>query len=100
VKKRVQFIIHDITKSPLPRQYEVLLMMNLLYHYRETSMRERILLNLCESAVQRGWLVSDSSHFKGTEYEEYEEFMKTLENTGWERREMLRIPGANVYRKC
>jgi chemotaxis methyl-accepting protein methylase len=59
LRERVNFGVHDIIESPLPRKYGALFLRKVLGHYPPKG-RERIVANVSESLHQNGWLVCES----------------------------------------
>jgi chemotaxis methyl-accepting protein methylase len=84
-KKRVNFHVHDILMEPLPQEYDVILLLNMLMHYNPTG-RERVLSNVFDSMKKGGWLLCETTDPSNLlpERQEYFKWMKDLERFGFE----------------
>jgi chemotaxis methyl-accepting protein methylase len=105
-KEKATFAMHDIIAAPLPQEYGIMVMSNVLQHLDEEE-REIAVLNARSSIEDHGWLIceprgrpsSDSPHIQ-SRYAIYNEWREDLGSYGF-RRELL--PGASqsarIYRK-
>jgi chemotaxis protein methyltransferase CheR len=103
-KARINFQTHNILRGPLPQQYDVVLLLNVLMHYNPSG-RESILANVHRSMREGGWLLCEtadwSDPFPGRR--QYFRGMEDLDNLGFENAHLpyfetrLRIP--QVYRR-
>ncbi len=91
VKKRTNFQLHDIMDGKLPRNYEAVFLMNMLYHYPEKG-RKRIIENVRRSLNCGGLLACEESLILNGEYSAW---MRSLE--GFERVQ-LDDELINIYR--
>ncbi len=76
-RQRVAFEVHDITKSPLPQQYDIILLMHVLCHYTPKG-REIIVNNVRESLASGGWLICEVNDDGARDKKAYNEFMYQL----------------------
>ena len=97
-KKHTKFKMGNIQSSPMPGNYDVVLALNLLYHFPETE-RGRILENIFVSLNDGGWLVCESDpSWMG--YGRYAEWMKDIAKFGFEKQtEIVGQRSSQVYRK-
>ncbi len=59
-KARINFQIHNILRCPLPQQYDVVFLLNVLMHYNPKG-RERILANVWGSMREDEWLLCETA---------------------------------------
>ncbi len=76
-RQRVIFEVHDITKAPLPQQYDIIFLMHVLCHYSPQG-RKIIVNNVRESLASGGWLICEVSDDGARDRREYNEFMHQL----------------------
>ncbi len=76
-RQRVAFEVHDITKAPLPKQYDIIFLMHVLCHYTPKG-RGIIVNNVRKSLASGGWLICEVSDAGARDREEYNEFMNQL----------------------
>jgi chemotaxis methyl-accepting protein methylase len=88
-RKRVNFQVHNIIKSPLAEKYDVITMINVLCHYSPKG-REKILGNTKLSLNEGGWLVCESyDHGSAGAEPVYDQFMKDLISLGFEKQKTV-----------
>jgi len=76
-RQRVTFETHDITKAPLPQQYDIIFLMHVLCHYSPQG-RKIIVNNARESLASGGWLICEVSDDGAKDRSEYNELMHQL----------------------
>jgi len=87
IKNMVNFEVHDISQEPLPKKYDVVLMLNVLMYYPPEE-RENILSNVNKSAKENGWLLCESEISDGWRNEkikQYEDWMNDISRFGFEK---------------
>ena len=83
LKKFVSFEIHDITKAPLPQNYDVIALLNVLCHYASKG-RERVLRNIHQSLPKDGWLICERDNpGSASGVKEYHKYMMDLSQHGF-----------------
>jgi len=89
-KKYMSFKVHDITKKPLDKKFDVISILNVLPHYTEKG-REIILENISESLNENGWLVcecsGDTKSVGGRQF--YVEWMNNLSRFGLQKQKVI-----------
>jgi chemotaxis methyl-accepting protein methylase len=91
LKRRVFFQNHDIFESPLPEKYDVILLLNVLMHYKPKG-RERILHNIHESMEDGGWLLCERTPNISEKDEErirYRQWMRDIMHLGFEKQNVI-----------
>jgi chemotaxis methyl-accepting protein methylase len=79
-KERINFNPHDILLHPLPQEYDVVFMLNVLMHYPDKG-RERILKNIYPGLKDGGWLFCEGNAFWDPDKEWVQELSE------WEKRD-------------
>ena len=96
-KKHTKFKRGNIQSGPIPGNYDIILALNLLYHFPETE-RGRILENIFVSLNKGGWLVCESDpSWMGCHG--YAKWMKDITKFGFEKQTEIDSDFSQVYRK-
>jgi chemotaxis methyl-accepting protein methylase len=85
-RSRINFQSHNILRGPLPQQYDVVLLLNVLMHYNPLG-RKSILANVYRSMEEGGWLLCETADWSDLMpgRRQYSRWMEDLDNLGFER---------------
>ncbi len=86
LKRHAKFFVHDITKEPLPKKYDIIVMNNVIQHYTDFG-RDLIVNNLKDSLNNCGFILFEYGKLPyGTDYDNY---FKNIEFKGLIKQETI-----------